>query len=39
MMQKLFSLNDSTAKHNSLLMLKDEKENFSRSFYIFSKLF
>jgi hypothetical protein len=34
MMQKLFSSNDSRAKHNSLLMLEDEKEDISRSFYI-----
>jgi hypothetical protein len=34
MMQKLFSSNVSTAKHNSLLMLEDEKEDISRSFYI-----
>jgi hypothetical protein len=33
MMQKLFSSNDSSAKHNSLLMLEDEKEDISRSFY------
>jgi hypothetical protein len=34
MMQKLFSSNDSTAKHNSLVMLEDEKEDISWSFYI-----
>jgi hypothetical protein len=34
MMQKLFSSNDSTAKHISLFMLEDENEDISRSFYI-----
>jgi hypothetical protein len=34
MMQKLFSSNDSTVKHNSLFILKDEKEDINMSFYI-----